>query len=72
MAGVAKYSLEIKPSAAKELDVLDNALFTRIDRESLALAENHALDARSSEGTKINDAPRRNAVQHKQQGQFTT
>jgi mRNA interferase RelE/StbE len=37
---VAKYSLEIKPSAAKELDALDNALFARIDRKILALAEN--------------------------------
>jgi mRNA interferase RelE/StbE len=40
MAGVAKYSLEIKPSAAKELDALDNALFTRIDRKIHGLAEN--------------------------------
>ena len=37
---MAKYSLEIKPSAAKELDALDNALFARIDRKILALAEN--------------------------------
>jgi mRNA interferase RelE/StbE len=37
---VAKYSLEIKPAAAKELDALDNALFARIDRKILALAEN--------------------------------
>jgi len=40
MAGVAKYSLEIKPAAGKELDALDNALFARIDRKILALAEN--------------------------------
>jgi len=37
---VAKYSLEIKPSAAKELDALDNVLFARIDRKILALADN--------------------------------
>jgi mRNA interferase RelE/StbE len=40
MAGAAKYSLEIKPSAAKELDALDDALFARIDRKILVLAEN--------------------------------
>jgi mRNA interferase RelE/StbE len=40
MAGVAKYTLEIKPGAGKELDALDNALFTRIDRKILLLAEN--------------------------------
>jgi mRNA interferase RelE/StbE len=40
MAGVAKYSLEIKPSAAKELDALDDALFARVDRKILVLAEN--------------------------------
>ena len=34
------YSLEIKPSARKELDALDDALFTRIDRRILALASN--------------------------------
>jgi len=34
MAGVAKYSLEIKPSAGKELDAVDNALFARIDQET--------------------------------------
>jgi hypothetical protein len=38
MAGVAKYSLEIKPAAAKELDALENALFARIDRKILVLA----------------------------------
>ena len=37
---MAKYSLEIKPSAAKELDALDDALFARIDRKILALGEN--------------------------------
>ena len=35
-----KYSIEIKPSAQKELDALDDALFTRIDQKILALAEN--------------------------------
>jgi hypothetical protein len=34
MAGVAKYSIEIKPAAGKELDALDNALFARIDRKT--------------------------------------
>jgi mRNA interferase RelE/StbE len=37
---VVKYSLEIKPSAQKELDALDEAPFTRIDRKVLALAGN--------------------------------
>ena len=37
---MAKYSLEIKPSAGRELDALDHALFSRIDRKILALAEN--------------------------------
>jgi mRNA interferase RelE/StbE len=37
---VVKYSLEIKQSAQKELDALDDTLFTRIDRKILALAEN--------------------------------
>jgi mRNA interferase RelE/StbE len=36
---VAKYALEVKASAQKELDSLDDALFTRIDRRILALAE---------------------------------
>ncbi|MFZ3339978.1 MAG: type II toxin-antitoxin system RelE/ParE family toxin [Terriglobales bacterium] len=35
-----KYSLEIKPSAQRELDALDNAVFARIDRKILALADN--------------------------------
>jgi len=35
---VANYSLEIKPSAQKELDA--DALFARIDRKILALAAN--------------------------------
>ena len=34
------YSLELKQSAQKELDALDDALFTRIDRKILALADN--------------------------------
>ena len=37
---MVKYSLEIKQSAQKELDALDDALFTRIDRKILALADN--------------------------------
>jgi mRNA interferase RelE/StbE len=37
---VVKYSLEIKQSAQKELDALDDVLFTRIDRKILALADN--------------------------------
>jgi len=37
---VAKYSLEIKQSAQKELDALDETQFIRIDRKILALAEN--------------------------------
>ncbi len=36
---MAKYAIEIKPSAATELDALDHALFVRIDRKILALAE---------------------------------
>lgn len=36
---MGKYSLEIKPSAAQELDALDHALFARIDRKIRALAE---------------------------------
>jgi len=37
---VAKYSLEIKHSAQKELDALDDAVFARIDRKILTLADN--------------------------------
>jgi len=37
---VVKYSVEIKQSAQKELDALDDALFARIDRKILALAGN--------------------------------
>ncbi|MGD0007914.1 MAG: type II toxin-antitoxin system RelE/ParE family toxin [Terriglobia bacterium] len=37
---MAKYTLEIKPSAGKELDALDDALFARIDRKIMLLAEN--------------------------------
>ena len=36
---MAKYALEIKQSAQKELDALDDALFSRVDRKILALAE---------------------------------
>jgi mRNA-degrading endonuclease RelE of RelBE toxin-antitoxin system len=35
---VVKYSLEIKQSAQKELDALDDKVFTRIDQKILALA----------------------------------
>ena len=34
------YSLEIKQSAQKELDSVDNGLFARIDRKILALVDN--------------------------------
>jgi len=37
---VVRYALEIKQSAQKELDALDDALFTRIDRKILTLAAN--------------------------------
>jgi len=37
---VVKYSLEIKQSAQKELDALDDVVFTRIDRRILALEDN--------------------------------
>jgi mRNA interferase RelE/StbE len=40
---VVKYSLEIKRSAQKEMDALDDALFIRIDRKILTLAENPRL-----------------------------
>lgn len=40
---MARYDLEIKPSAAKELDALSDALFVRIDRKIMALAENPRL-----------------------------
>jgi mRNA interferase RelE/StbE len=36
---VVKYSLEVKQSAQKELEALDDPLFTRIDRKILALAD---------------------------------
>jgi mRNA interferase RelE/StbE len=37
---VSKYSLEIKQSAQKELDALDDPPFARIDRKILALSDN--------------------------------
>ena len=37
---MVKYALVIKQSAQKELDTLDDALFVRIDRKILALADN--------------------------------
>ena len=36
---MAKYSLEIKQSAQKEIDALDDSVFKRIDRKILALAD---------------------------------
>jgi mRNA interferase RelE/StbE len=36
---VAEYSLEIKHSAQRELDSLDDSVFRRIDRKILALAD---------------------------------
>ena len=35
-----RYSLEIKQSAQKELDAVDDSVFRRIDRKILALADN--------------------------------
>lgn len=37
---MAEYSLETKQSAQKELDALDQTLFTRIDSRIAALADN--------------------------------
>jgi mRNA interferase RelE/StbE len=37
---VADYALLIKPSAQKDLDALDDAIFARLDRKILALASN--------------------------------
>ena len=37
---MVKYALAIKQSAQKELDALDDGLFSRIDRKILALADN--------------------------------
>jgi mRNA interferase RelE/StbE len=37
---VPKYSIEVTRSAQKELDALDDALFTRIDRKILVLVDN--------------------------------
>jgi mRNA interferase RelE/StbE len=37
---MAKYSLEIKHSAQKELDAVDHAVFARLDRKIVALSEN--------------------------------
>lgn len=39
-ARVVRYSLEIKHSAQKELDALDDALFARVDVKILTLANN--------------------------------
>ncbi len=37
---MAEYSIHLKPSAQQELDALDDALFSRINRKNLALAAN--------------------------------
>jgi mRNA interferase RelE/StbE len=37
---VPKYALEIKQSVQRELDAVDDALFARLDRRILALADN--------------------------------
>ena len=37
---MVRYSLEIKQSAQRELDALDDPLFTRVDRKILALSDN--------------------------------
>ena len=37
---MAKYLLEIKKSAQKELDALDDSVFRRVDRRILTLADN--------------------------------
>ena len=37
---MVKYFLEVKQSAQKELDALDDTLFARMDRKILALADN--------------------------------
>jgi len=47
---VLKYSLEIKQSAQKELDALDDTLFTRIDRKILALADDPRPGMQKAEG----------------------
>lgn len=50
---MVKYSLEIKRSAQKELDALDDALFARIDRKILALADDpHPVGCRKLKGYK--------------------
>lgn len=37
---MVRYAIELKQSAQKELDALDDALFNRIDKKILALADN--------------------------------
>lgn len=37
---MTKYSVEIKQSAQKELDALDDSQFARVDRKILALSDN--------------------------------
>ena len=37
---MVKFSIDIKASAQKELDALDNPIFARIDRKIMSLADN--------------------------------
>jgi mRNA interferase RelE/StbE len=37
---VRRYAIDIKQSAQKELDALDDAVFARLDRKILTLADN--------------------------------
>lgn len=37
---MAKYSLEVKQSATRELDALEDAVFARIDLKIMALSDN--------------------------------
>jgi mRNA-degrading endonuclease RelE of RelBE toxin-antitoxin system len=54
---MAKYSVEIKPSAVKELDALEDLTFARIDRKIIALSENPGPPAaRSSKATRTRGA----------------
>lgn len=71
---MAKYSLEIKRPAQKELDALDDALFTRIDRKILALADDpRPVDCKKLKGYKdqwrlrVGELAR--AVFHRQRGE---
>ncbi len=37
---MTRFTIEIKPSALKEMDALDDSVFARIDRKILLLADN--------------------------------